>query len=166
MNWESELPAALAEWLKERGIPALTGWSGQERSALTAPAVVVSVREYTACSAGFSDYLGERYDEESARWEELYGKKVEALLGLDLYAPERSSEGEMQRLLEKMVRTFSLECPEGMRVGELACGGTKWDEKQRRLKREVSVKCTFWIRAVWGDSGEFLDFELRGGWKH
>lgn len=166
MSWEMELPAALAQWLKERGIPALTGWTGEGRGPMTAPAALVTVREYTAGSAGFADYLGERYNGEKGLWEELYGKKVEAVLGLDLYAPERGSEGEMQKLLEDIVRVLSLECPEGLKVGELTCGGTKWDEKQRRLKREVSVSCTLWLQAVCSETGEFLDFELRGGWKH
>jgi len=165
MSWEKDLPAALARWLAERGIPARTGWTGTPCTGLTAPAAVVTVREFFADCAGFTDYLGEQYNEETARWEEVYGKKVRLTLGLDLYAPERSSEGEMQGLLEQIVRVLTLECPEGMQVGEFACAETRWDGEQRKLKREVSLKCTLWLRAAIAESGEFLDFELRGGWK-
>lgn len=166
MNWESDLSAALANWLSERGIPALTGWSGEKRGDMTAPAAVVTVREFTAGHAGFADYLGERYNGEKAVWEELYGKRVQVTLGLDLYAPERGSEGELQTLLEQIVRALSLESPAGLQVGEIACGETKWDEAQRRLKRQTSVQCTLWLQAVCTEIGEFLDFELQGGWKH
>ena len=165
MSWEKDLPAALAQWLSERGIPARTGWTGTPCSGLTAPTAVVTVRGFAADCGGFADYLGERYDEEKSRWEEVYGKKVQLTLGLDLYAPERSSEGEMQALLEQIVRVLTLECPEGMQVGEFTCAETKWDEGQRKLKREVSLKCTLWLQAVMDEYGEFLDFELRGGWK-
>ena len=166
MNWEKQLPDALVRLLREHGVPARTGWTGEEREPLTAPIALVTVREYTACCAGFGDYLGERYNGEKALWEELYGKKVDAVLGLDLYAPERSNEGEMQELLEQIVRVLTLESPAGMQMGEITCAEVTWDERQRILKREVSMKCTLWLQAVCTEIGEFLDFELRGGCKH
>lgn len=166
MSWETKLPNQLCQWLKEREIPALTGWTGVERNAMSAPAVLVTVKEYHACSAGFEDYLGEQYNEEKGIWEELYGKKVEVTLGLDLYAPERESEQSLQTLLERLISLLTLEAPDGLQVGNITCGQTKWDEGQRRIKREVSARCTLWLRAVCSEGTEFLDFELRGGWKN
>lgn len=166
MSWETKLPNQLCEWLKQREIPALTGWTGVERSAMAAPAVLVTVKEYSACSAGFEDYLGEQYNEEKGTWEELYGRKAEVILGLDLYAPERESEQSLQTLLERLISMLTLEIPDGLQVGNITCGQTKWDEGQRRIKREVSARCTLWLHAVCSEGTEFLDFELRGGWKH
>lgn len=165
MSWQTELPTALCEWLSERDIPALTGWTGMERGKMDAPAVLVTVREFDARSAGFEDYLGEAYNEEKGTWEELYGKKAEVTLGLDLYAPERASEQSLQTLLERLICLLTLEAPDGLQVGKITCGQTGWDENQRRLKREVSAQCTLWLRAVCTEGTEFLDFELRGGWK-
>ena len=133
---------------------------------MTAPIVLVTVKEYNACSAGFEDYLGEQYNEENGTWEELYGRKAEVTLGLDLYAPERASEQSLQKLLERLISLLTLEAPDGLQVGNITCGQTKWDEGQRRLKREISARCTLWLRAVCSEGTEFLDFELRGGWKH
>ena len=48
---------------------------------------------------------------------------------------------------------------------EITCGGIEWEKNQRCLRQEITAKCTAWLRAVCADSGEFLDFELRGGWK-
>ena len=166
MNQQLGISAAVCRWLTERGIPAREGWSGQVRSAPGEAFVLVSVREYTACNAGFEHYLGERYNEETAAWEELYGRKVELTLGLDLYARERESEAALQELAQKVAGALTLEAPEGLQIERITCGETVWSEKQRCLTREMSAACTAWLRAVCSEGGEFLDFELRGGWKH
>ena len=166
MNQQLGISAAVCRWLTERGIPAREGWSGQVRSATGEAFVLVSVREYTACNAGFEHYLGERYNEETAAWEELYGRKVELTLGLDLYAREREREAALQELAQKVAGALTLETPEGLQIGRITCGETVWSEKQRCLTREMSAACTAWLRAVCSEGGEFLDFELRGGWKH
>lgn len=157
--------AAVAAWLREQGVNAREGWSALDRVRLAAPAAVVTVREYAARPGGFENYLGERYSPEKGVWEELYGKKVEVKLGLDLYGPEVCSEQELQRTAEELVRLLTLGGPEGLQVGEVTCGETVWDEKQRLLRRTMTARCTAWLQAVGHEGAEFLDFELRGGWK-
>ncbi len=166
MSWEEKLPAALARWFQERELPVHAGWTGEHRASVTGATAVVTVQRYEARSAGLGDYLGERYNGETGRWEEVYGRAVSATLGLDLYATERGSEGELQQLLEGLVGVLTLEPPAGLLVGDITCGETRWDEEQRCLKREVRAACTLWLQAVQAETGEFLDFELRGGWKH
>lgn len=165
MSQEMGIPAAVYTWLNNQGIPALCGWSGEERNCMTKPIVVVTVRAYSAIPGGFEHYLGERYNEDTAAWEEFYGRKVELTLGLDLYTREEGGEGELQVLLERLVGTLTLGAPEGLQVGDITCGPAQWEEKQRCLKREVSAQCTAWLQAVAAEETEFLDFELRGGWK-
>ena len=65
----------------------MTAWTGRERERLTRPTAVVSVRKCQVGPAGFQDYLGEQFDKDSGQWRELYGRKAELTLGLDLYAP-------------------------------------------------------------------------------
>lgn len=166
MSQELGIAAVVCRWLNERGIPAAEGWTGQPRPCAEEPVVVVTVQEYTAATAGFEHYLGERYNEETANWEELYGRKVELTLGLDLYAPEREKEAALQDLAQRLAGILTLETPEGLQVGKITCGKTEWDEQQRRLKREMSASCMAWLRAACAEGAEFLDFELRGGWKH
>ena len=166
MNQTMGISAAVCQWLTEREIPAVEGWLSEPRNKAEGPIVVVTVREYTAQNAGFEHYLGERYNEDTASWEELYGRKVELILGLDLYAPERESEGAMQLLAERVAGALTMETPEGLQVGNVTCGKTEWDEKRRLLKRGMSACCTAWLQAVCTEENEFLDFELRGGWKH
>ena len=166
MSQTMGVSAAVCRWLTERGIPAVEGWLAEPRTKNEGPVVVVTVREYTARNAGFEHYLGERYNEETAAWEELYGRKVELTLGLDLYAPERESEAGLQLLAQRVAGVLTLEAPEGLQVGTVTCGKTEWDEKQRLLKRAMSACCTAWLQAARTEENEFLDFELRGGWKH
>ena len=164
MSQDLGVPAAVAAWLSEREIPALSGWRGMERKLITAPTSVVTLREYAALPAGFEHYLGERYNEETAAWEEIYGRKVELTLGLDLYAPEMGCGEDLQGLLERLTQALTLGAPAGLQVERITCGQTRWDESQRLLKREVSAVCTAWLVAVCPEGAEFLDFELRGGW--
>ena len=165
MSERLSLPAGLARWLEQRDIPALAGWSGEAHPRVERPTVVVTAREYEAGTGGFFHYLGERYNEDTAAWEECYGRKLRVSLGLDIYWPETGREKDSQQLLEKLVQVLTLERPEGLGVEQVTCGETLWEEEKRLLKREVTVKCTAWLVAQADADGEFLDFELRGGWK-
>ena len=75
----------------------MTAWTGRERERLTRPTAVVSVRKCQVGPAGFQDYLGEQFDKDSGQWRELYGRKAELTLGLDLYAPEETEGAELER---------------------------------------------------------------------
>ena len=166
MSGCEQITAAVTAWLKERGVEAVDGWSARERRAMSGPTVVVTVRSCEAGQGGFAHYLGERYSQENARWEELYGRRLEVELGLDLYAPEGTGQGEMQEMLEKLMQALTLESPEGLRLEKLCCGELGWDEKQRRLRQKVTAKYLAWLRAAAAeDESEFLEFELRGGWR-
>ena len=166
MKRDLGIPAAMAAFLAERGLPVRAGWSDTERIPLTEPLVLVTLRSYETGHGGFAHYLGERYNEETAAWEECYGRKAEVELGLDLVAPERCSREELGKLMERVAGTLAVEAPEGIQIKSLSCGATEWDEKQRCLRRQVSAACTAWLLALSREEGEFLDFELRGGWKH
>ena len=166
MSQELGIPAAVAAFLTEHGVAARTGWSGTERIPLTQPLVLVTLRGYETAAGGFAHYLGERYNEDTAAWEECYGRRVQVELGLDLVAPETCNQEELGRLMEQLAGALAVEAPEGLQVDGITCGAVLWDEKQRCLRRQVSAACTAWLLALSREEGEFLDFELRGGWKH
>ena len=165
MREEQGIVTGMCAFLTGQGIPARPAWAGEERARPGEGVVVVGLRRYEAAQGGFAHYLGEHYDEDTARWQEVYGKQVEVELSLDLYAGERQGGGGMQELLERLVQELTLSAPEGVQVGEITCGPTRWDGENRCLTREVSARCTLWLRCVAGEGGAFTDFELRGGWK-
>lgn len=84
----------------------MTAWTGRERERLTRPTAVVSVRKCQVGPAGFQDYLGERFDRDSGQWTELYGRKAELTLGLDLYAPEETEGAAMEAALFRLARAL------------------------------------------------------------
>ena len=80
---------AMADYLNGQGVNAMTAWPAAPREEREEPVVAVSLRGCQVGPSGFQDYLGERYDESTGRWEERYGKKARLTLGLDIYAPEK-----------------------------------------------------------------------------
>lgn len=156
----------MARYLRERGIDAITAWPQEERGEGSAPVAVVSLRGCQAGPSGFQDYLGERFNEETGGWEELYGKKAALTLGLDLYAGARVGEQAVQSAFEALAGALQEGGPEGLEVREVRCGETVYEQAQRRLKRPVQAACIAYLYAVKEPDGGFLDFEIRGGIKH
>ena len=142
----------VTEFLNSRGVSAVTAWPMAPRRE----------PERTVEPGGLQNYLGDRFDEETGRWEERYGRKARLTLGLDLYAPEKGDGQAVQRAFDKLVQVFLLEEPEGLAVEELSCGETVRDGESRRLKRPVDVVCTAWLSAGTDAGGAFTDFDLRG----
>ena len=152
----------LADHLSRRGVPAVTAFPAAPRREEARPVAVVSLRGCRAVSSGFQNYLGERFQEETGRWEERYGKRAQLTLGLDIYAPEREDGEAVQSAFDALAGVLVLGGPEGLDLQEFSCGQTAWDGESRRLKRPVEAVCTAWLCAVTDAGGVFVDFELRG----
>ena len=152
----------MADYLNQRGVPAVTAWPMEPRQVREEPVAVVSLRGCRAVGASFQDYLGERFDQESGRWEERYGKKAQITFGLDLYAPEQGDGACLQAAFDTLAGALLLGGPEGMELQEFSCGATLRDPASRRLKRPVEAVCAVWLCAVADGGGAFIDFELRG----
>ena len=69
-----QIREGLTAHLNGKGIRAVPAWSGTARTFPCGPVAAVSLRGCRWGPAGFQDYLGERYDPEAGRWEELYGR--------------------------------------------------------------------------------------------
>jgi hypothetical protein len=152
----------MAEFLNSRGVSAVTAWPMAPRREPERTVAVVSLRGCKVEPGGLQNYLGDRFDEETGRWEERYGRKARLTLGLDLYAPEKGDGQAVQWAFDKLVQVLLLEEPEGLAVEELSCGQTVRDGESRRLKRPVDAVCTAWLSAGTDAGGAFTDFDLRG----
>lgn len=149
-------------YLRQQGIDAVTAWPQEGRTAREDAAVSVSLRKCRGGPSGFQDYLGERYNAEAGRWEELYGKRVRLTFGLDLYAGQ-GGEAAIQRTFDTLAGALQDGGPEGMEVKEFSCGETVYDAKNRLFKRPAEAVCEAYLYAVAESGGAFLDFEIRGG---
>lgn len=152
----------MADYLNSKGIRAVTAWPGSPRQEREEPVVVVSLRGCRAGPASFQNYLGDRFDEKSGRWEERYGKRAELTFGLDIYAPEKGGGETVQRAFDDLAGALILGGPDGMDIQGFSCGQTVWDSERRRLKRPVETVCIAWLCAVFDTGGTFVDFVLRG----
>lgn len=151
------------EHLTRQGVNAVTAWPAEKRQEVTEPVVVVSLRECRAEPAGFQNYLGERYNRDTGLWEECYGRKAQLVFGLDLYAPARGEDADIQAAFDKLVTALTGEGPEGLHVEEVACEETHYDTAARLQVRRAKAVCQAYLYAVERPGESFLDFELRGG---
>lgn len=152
----------MADYLCKQGVPAVTAWPAVRRQEREEPVVVVSIRGCKAGPGSFRDYLGERLDEVSGRWEEHYGRRAELTFGLDIYAPEKGDGECVQAAFDALAGVLISGGPEGLDLQEFSCGQTVRDGESRRLKRPVEAVCAAWLCAVSDAGGAFADFELRG----
>ena len=152
----------LAAYLTEQGVAAVTAWPAQERLLREGPVTAVTLRACQAGPAGFQSYLGERYNQETEQWEEIYGRKVKLTFGLDLYAPAGTGEAALQSALDALAQACAGAGPEGFSLQEFSSGETVYDEGSRLLRKPAQGVCTVCLYAVAEPGGAFLDFEIRG----
>ena len=149
----------MTAFLTARGVQAVAAWPGQGRRRLSGPVAAVSIRACEGGPSGFRDYLGERYDESTGQWQELYGRRVTLTFGLDLYG---ESAGELQTAYDRMAEAFQWEGPAGLALRELSCGETEFDRAAGLYRRAVTAVCQGYLYAVADEGGTFLDFVVRG----
>lgn len=155
----------MADYLNNSGVNAMAAWPEKSWRPGKNPVAVVSLRGCRAESSGLMDYLGERFNEKTGLWEELYGKKAQLIFGLDLYAPEKGDGADLQAAFDRLAQALTLGSPEGLAIREFSCGETVYDPVSRMRKRPVQAVCDAWLCAAAQPGGTFRDFELRGGLK-
>lgn len=165
-NWGmkglDKLREGVAEFLRKEGIDAVTAWDSGARIRRKAAVVAVSLRAVHSGPAGLRDYLGERFNEQTGRWEELYGKRAELTLGLDIYGPEALGEGGCTALFARLSEVLADGRPEGLTVQELSCAQTEYLPEQGRFCCRVQARCGAYLTASADEKGEFTDFTVRG----
>ena len=158
-----EIRECMAAFLTEQGLEAVTAWPERRRTRREGAAAAVSLRSCEGGPAGFQDYLGERYNQETGRWEELYGRRVKITFGLDLYAA-RSSGGAaaVDRALDTLSAALSGPGPDGLSILEFSAGETQFQEDSQLYHCPVEAVCQARLYAVADEGGAFLYFEIRG----
>jgi len=157
-----KLRRVMADYLNSQGVPAVTAWPVTPRREQETAVAVVSLRGCKVEPAGLQNYLGDRFDQESGRWEERYGRRARITLGLDLYAPEKGDGEVLQAAFDALAEALIRGEPAGLAMEEFSCRQTVRDGESRRLMRPVEAVCTAWLSAVTDAGGGFVDFELRG----
>lgn len=162
MNGLEELRRALAAYLNGQGIEAVTAWESGGRTRRTGPAVAVSLRGCAGEPAGFQNYLGERFDQETGRWTELYGRRAELTFGLDIWGPRSGGEEACAALFSRVAQALALGGPEGLILRETSCGETAWDEAEGLFHCPARAVGTVFLQARAEENGAFTDFTVKG----
>lgn len=162
MRGLDRLREAVAEHLREAGLDAVAAWDPGERVRRKSPVIAVTLREVQGGPAGLQDYLGERLDPNTGRWEELYGKQAKITLGLDIYAPESAGEAGCAAAFARLSEALAEGRPEGLAVEELSCGETAFDRDAAVFRCPVRMACRVFLFARLTQDGAFTDFEVRG----
>ena len=155
----------MVDYLKERGVQAFAAWPAGERPVQEGALVVVSLRGCQAGPAGFQHYLGERYDERTGLWQELYGRKAALTFGLDLYAPRGQGDVGIQTAFDQVVQAFAQGAPQGLAASSAWPGRRRLSLRRPPPERPAPVVCQAYLYAAAQPGGLFTDFELRGGIK-
>ena len=104
-----QIRAQMAEHLNSHGVVAVTAWPDSGRTEEGRVVAVVSLRGCQVGPAGFQNYLGERYDQETGLWQERYGRRARLTFGLDLYAPKQGSGQQVQIIRKQRRREHQIE---------------------------------------------------------
>ena len=83
--------------------------------------VAVGAKQAELAHAGLMNYLGERYDAESGRTVEVYGRKLKMAASLDVYAPRRKGARGCEQTAEAV--SEALLALSRQRGGERGAGG-------------------------------------------
>ena len=108
-----------------------------------------------------SSYLGRR--QEGSRWREVYGRRMELTLSLDLYAPAELGTEGCDRALETLHRVMLEGLPSGLRPKELCWEEAAWDQETAMFLRRGSLRCEAVFTAQAEEDNELVtDFILKG----
>lgn len=162
MRGLEEFRQETAEFLRARGVDAVTAWDYRARVRRTQPVVAVSLRGCQVGPAGMRDYLGERFAPETGRWEELYGTLAEITLGLDIYGPRALGERGCAEVFSRLAEALGGGGPEGLRVKSLTCGETSYVEREDLFRCEAQAVFRVYLYAAADGDGVFSDFVIRG----
>lgn len=91
------------------------------------------------------------------------GRRVKLTFGLDLYGERAQGDQALQAAFDSLAGALHREGPPGMRLLELSCGETEYDQGGQLLRRPVEAVYEACLYAAAEPGGLFQDFEIRGG---
>lgn len=156
------LQAELADRLRDYGLESISAWPQERRRGTDGPVVLVGLEKMNCSPAGLQDYLGQRLDESTGQWEDLYGRRAKLVFTLDILAEPRVGMQACRETLDRVIRCVQTEKPTGLSVKELTGEEPEYDEKEGLLKLRCRLTCEGWMCTAGEEAGTFLDFSLRG----
>lgn len=155
---------AVTQTLISGGVSAFREFPHNEVLPVSRAFICVGSQECKCQSPGFGDYLGVCTDELSGAVTELFGKRLEITLCLEVFSPYASEFGAGTCVECADKATEILEhLPSGLRVIEIIRGEVAADEELSLFRCVCSLRCmAFFVAEKSDEKAEFLDFILKG----
>lgn len=154
--------SAVTDCLVQAGLPALRAYPAQQLRRDT-PCICVGLQSCKASGSGMGEYLGRRTAADGSADTELYGLRLETEIALSVLAPNAAQCAETVDRLSAALDAL----PSGLKARSLVCSRLQPD-KTAGMFRCDAVLCAaaHLIAESDEETGTFLDFELRGVFKH
>ena len=160
MTGLNQVKAAVIRTLKQAGLTAVAAYDGAAKQYGGAVAAV-DVASAGGKTAAFDSYLGQVYDPVQNTVTERYGRMLEVTLSIEVRAPTAAECEEGCEKAADALLTGGL--PAGLRLGGQSWEAASWDKtNQMFLRRGQAVGRAFFTAAAEADSGQLLDFILKG----
>jgi hypothetical protein len=150
--------------LETRGLKAYKEYPDVSLLRATESFAVIGVESFKSLSSGMGEYLGIRRSQGGFSEKEVYGKRLELSLYIEVYSPfssQRGAEG-ISDYTRAMGSCFE-ELQSGIKAAEIRFGELCSDEELGCFKQKCKLRCeAFLLAETSGEDGEFLDFVLKG----
>ena len=138
MTAAGQVRSEIVSRLKAAGLDAAEAYEDERFRERSGSVVAVGAKQAELAHAGLMNYLGERYDAESGRTVEVYGRKLKMAASLDGLA-------------------------DGLTLDELSWEKTEWDEEYGMFVRRGTARCTaYFVATADEESAVLTDFILKG----
>lgn len=146
--------------LQEAGITALAAFPAERARSYSGPVAAVAVDTAESKTVGFCNYLGETWDDEAGTVRELYGKRLDGVITVEI----RGAQAEICRQGAETAGDVLLGgLPAGIHPGELTWEGISWEKETGMFLRRGRLACqAVFIAKSSGGDPMFLDFILKG----
>ena len=160
MREMTQIRDAVIRSLGEAGLRAMAAFPAERMKDYDRAVATVDVGTVEGGVLGFCNYLGEVYDPEKGTVRELYGKVLDAEILVDVRGRQAAL---CQSGCETAADVLLGGLPAGIRCGELAWEGLKWEKETEMFLRRGKLGCQAVFVAQSSEDGEaFLDFQLKG----
>lgn len=157
----SALREAVAEQLRDAGVNALTAMEPARAGRWRQAAAAVSLSRVECARGGFEDYLGTRREEDGGE-REVYGRRAEITLAIDIFAPRDAGAGACQETAERAMESLIRQGAAGLAALELQAGEVEFLERDGLYRQSLTCRCMAWLLAEAGKGESFTDFEVKG----
>lgn len=163
MNGLNQVRDAVIAAIKNAGVAAVPAYEGREKR-YDGPVAAVDVAAAEGKPVGLCGYLGEVFDETAGKTREVYGLQMEVTVSVEVRAIAASG---CEAAMETAAETLMHGLPAGIKTGAMAWSGLSWDKESAMfLRRGTLTGRAAFIAEDRTETGEFLDFILKGTMKH